>query len=250
MGIIEGFTEFLPVSSTFHLIATARFLGVEQTDFVKLFEVFIQLGAILSVLVYNAKDTLTHRSLAWKLMISFVPTAFVGFFLYSHIKAVFEAEAVLIVVFGVVGLFFLVYEWWLYKPLQKGYLMHDISNKHALLVGLSQVCAMIPGVSRAGAVMIGMMSLGYTRSDAAKYSFLLAVPTMVAATGYDLLKTSSLIMITAQEIVILAVGFVTSFVVALFAMRWFVAYLQEHDLQPFGWYRIFSAFIIYTLLFM
>ncbi len=248
LGIIEGATEYLPISSTFHLIWSAKLLNIPQTDFSKLFEVFIQAGAIAAVLFLYLKTVLTDKKLMLKVITSFIPTAVVGLLLYKVIKNYFFANSWLqLIVFLIVGIAFILYErFGTHKTNQ-----HDLSNlsyQDALMVGLAQALAVVPGVSRAGAVIVALMLLKVRRDEAAKYSFLLAVPTIFAASTLDLFKMRSLVLNHSGNILILIVGTVAAFLSAVVVVRWLVKFLKHHSLAAFGWYRI-GLFTILALLF-
>ena len=246
LGIVEGLTEFLPISSTAHLIVASRILHIPQTDFQKFFEVFIQFGAILAVAVLFAKELLTHRKLIYSLILSFLPTAVIGFVLYKIIKNVFfEAYGLMVFVFIVFGIVFIVQELWLKKTgREKQHRSVDMMTAtQAVIVGLAQSLAVIPGVSRSGIVIVCLLFLGFRRDESAKYSFLLALPTIAAASLYDLYKSRNVLMGAGGNISALVVGFVMSFIVAYMAIRWFIKYLQKHSLAEFGVYRIVGGLI-------
>lgn len=243
LGIIEGLTEFLPISSTAHLILTSQLLAVQQTEFVKFFEVFIQSGAILAVVILYLQYVLKHKYLISHIFISFIPTALIGFLLHDIIKEVFFESNLLIaqMLFGG-GVAFILLEF----LIQKGSIkltkeIGEMSPAHALLIGCAQALAVVPGVSRAGAVIVAMILLKYKRTDAAVYSFLLAAPTVFAASAYDLLKTDISLLSHGANVVMLTIGFVTAFVTAYFVIRWFIAFLQQNTLVLFGIYRIILA---------
>lgn len=246
LGIIEGLTEFLPISSTFHLIFTSHLLHLPSDDFIKLFEVFIQSGAILSVVFIYLQKVLHDKSLSKNIILSFIPTAIIGFFLQKAIKNIFfESNTLMIGAFVTVGIIFLVVE----KLIRDRKLIIEktlskITPSQALIVGVFQALAVVPGVSRSGAVMIGLLLLGFNRSEAAEYSFLLAVPTIFAASALDLVKTPREVL-TTNHIDLLIVGFLVSFISAYLAIRWFIGYLKKHTLTPFAFYRfILAAFLI------
>jgi undecaprenyl-diphosphatase len=241
LGIVEGITEFLPISSTFHLVWASQFLGLPESDFVKLFQIAIQSGAVLAVLALYARAVLTDRALLTRVVVSFVPTAVVGFLLYRVIKDVFLTDLPLqVVVFGAVGLLFIVVETaWAKRPLARD--LRDLSWRDAALVGLAQALAVVPGVSRAGAVILALIALRVRRDDAARYSFLLAVPTILAAGAYDLYQSRGALAASANGVVALLVGAVVAFAVALVVVRWFIGYLQTHSLALFGLYRVAVA---------
>lgn len=246
LGIVEGITEFLPVSSTAHLIIVSNFLKLPQTDFQKFFEVFIQSGAIFAVVILYFNFILKNKNLIGKLMISFFPTAIVGFLLYKIIKNVFfESFILIIIALVVVGLLFIFIECLIKTKkikLQKN--INNISTFEAILVGLVQSIAVIPGVSRSGIVMLFMMIRGYKRDQAAQYSFLLAAPTIFAASLYDLFKMRAIFAASTQYLPTLLIGFIVSFIVAYIVMKWFIKYLQNNTLFYFGIYRIGLAIIL------
>ncbi len=247
LGVVEGVTEYLPISSTFHLIWAGKLLGLGQTEFQKLFEIVIQSGAILSILVLYLQTFYQDQKLVKKIAVSFIPTAAVGFLLYKVIKNVFLTSFSLqLAVFALVGVLFIVFE----KARSGKSLTRDnnaITYKEALFVGLIQSLAVIPGVSRAGAVILALMFLGVKRSEAAKYSFLLAVPTLLAASALDLLKSGAVLLAQPQNISLLLVGFVTSFLSALVVVKWFISYLQKNTITAFGWYRIILSVILFKV---
>jgi undecaprenyl-diphosphatase len=249
LGVIEGITEFLPISSTFHLVWASRLLGLPESDFVKLFQIAIQSGAVLAVLALYARTLLTDRALISRLFVSFVPTAVVGFALYRVIKDVFLTDLWLqLVVFALVGLLFIVVEtMWVNRPLTRE--ARDLSWRDAALVGLAQALAVVPGVSRAGAVILSLIALGVRRDDAARYSFLLALPTIVAAGAYDLYQSRGALAATGNGVAALLLGAAVAFGVALVIVRWFIAYLQSHSLAAFGVYRLAVAIALAVSLF-
>ena len=239
LGIVEGITEFLPVSSTFHLIFAAHFLGIAQNDFIKLFEVVIQGGAILSVLILYFKELFKDRALMMKVLASFLPTAAVGFVLEKIIKSVFfESTTLMLTAFFIVGVIFILMELFLKKKnIQLKKEITAITFKDALIVGLVQALAVVPGVSRAGSVIVGMIFLGYKRSDAAKYSFMLSIPTIFAASALELFKMRNVLTNQSNNILLLIVGSVISFIVSFIVIKWLIGYLKSNSLQVFGWYR-------------
>lgn len=245
LGIVEGLTEFLPISSTFHLIFASKLLNIEPSDFLKFFEVFIQAGAIIAVLFLYGKELWQDRELDKKIILSFIPTAIVGFILHSIIKSFFfEANWLMMSAFVFVGIVFIVYEWQLKKSKKVNKEIKDLTWKQSMIIGVGQALSTLPGVSRAGAVMLTMMALGQKRSQAAKYSFLLALPTICAAAGYDMLKMVGETTLSSREILLTSIGFVTAFISAFFVLRWFIAYLQKHTLTDFGIYRLVMAGIL------
>lgn len=246
LGIVEGVTEFLPISSTFHLIFASQILNIEQTESVKLFEVFIQSGAILSVVLLYAKELIRQIKLSYTVLIAFIPTALIGLLLYDIIKGVFfESYVLMLIVFVCVGLIFFGIEYLIQKKkIQISQHITKLTYRHAVYIGLFQACALIPGVSRAGAVIIGMMILGYKRDEAAKFSFMLSIPTIFAASAFDLIQSRDILLQQTDMINALFVGFVTAFISSLIIIKWFIRFLQTNTLHLFGWYRIFAVIII------
>jgi undecaprenyl-diphosphatase len=246
LGIVEGLTEFIPVSSTFHLIVTARMLGRGGGEFAKLFEVFIQSGAILAVLVLFWKRLSRDPALVKKTLAAFLPTVILGVIAYRTIKTIFfNSYNGMIAIFILVGFVFLIFERLIKKGVfTPGKTLASLSYRDAVLIGLAQALAFFPGVSRAGAVILVMMVLGFRRDDAAAFSFFLAIPTVLAAGAYDLFKTRDLLLQSVSSIPVLAVGFAVAFAVALFALRWLIRYLQSHTLNLFGFYRLAAGVLL------
>jgi len=248
LGIVEGLTEFLPISSTAHLIISSRLLNIPQTEFQKFFEVFIQAGAILSVVFLYFNYAFKNPLLIKKVAASFLPTALVGFLLHKIIKEVFfESFALIIGSLVVIGLLFIVVEYLIKnKKIELSKTIKNLSWTDALVIGLGQSLAVIPGISRAGIVILAMMVKGYRRDEAAVYSFLLAVPTIIAAAGYDLLKTDFAVLSEQDNILFLSAGFVVSFITAYISVKWLIGYLKKHSLIPFGVYRILLVILYYV----
>ncbi|WP_353662147.1 undecaprenyl-diphosphate phosphatase [Hydrogenimonas sp. SS33] len=240
LGIVEGVTEFLPVSSTGHLILASKLMGLSQTEMQKTFEVVIQLGSILAV-IFAFKEKIFHSIELWKkLIVGFIPTGILGFTLYKLLKSLFAPETVayMLVIGGVV---FILVEYF-YKE-KEHHVAHveQVSYKQAFLIGLFQSLAMVPGTSRSGATIIGGLLIGLKRKTATEFSFLLAVPTMLAATAYDILKHHNEFDFSDAQA--LGIGFVTAFIVALAIIRWFLAFIKKHTFIPFGIYRIIVGLI-------
>lgn len=246
LGIVEGVTEFLPISSTFHLIVASRWLGLPQSDSQKLFEVVIQAGAILAVIFLYLRTLLLDHELLKKVIVSFVPTAVIGLVLYKLIKGFFFENYLLqLTVFAAVGIIFIVFE----KTRRGHYLRtgSDLSYTEALLVGAAQALSVIPGVSRAGAAMVALMYVNTRRDEAAKYSFLLAVPTVIGAAALDLFKSRALLLTATYEWTPLVIGALAAFATSLLVIKWFIRYLQTHTISIFGWYRIIAALTLIAL---
>ena len=249
LGVVEGITEFLPISSTAHLILTSRVLGLTQSEFLAFFEVFIQSGAILAVAIMYTRYVLTHRRLIPLLLASFIPTGIIGFLAHDFIKNVlFDSTTTIALALLSVGALFIVMEQFIKQDkLQLSRTIDELTYKEAIIIGVLQSLAIVPGVSRAGVVILGMLGMKYKRAQAATYSFLLAIPTITAASLFDLYKSRDLLAQTTGAWSVLAVGFVVSAAVAVVSVRWLIGYLQKNDLSAFGWYRI--ALGIITLIF-
>ncbi|MFC2474277.1 MAG: undecaprenyl-diphosphate phosphatase [Prevotella sp.] len=272
IAIVEGLTEFLPVSSTGHMLIAENLLGVQNSDFVRAFTVIIQFGAILSVVVLywnrffrlnhtpvpagsTAWQRLKHKfSFYWLLLVAFVPTAVIGFVIKKPVVDRLLNPEVAIWVVPVMlvlgGIFMLFCD----AIFNKGRDENEITEKRAFRIGVIQCVSMIPGVSRSMATIVGGMSQKLTRKRAAEFSFFLAVPTMAAATGLDLLElfvgneAVGGSWATAENLILLLVGSVVAFVVALLAMKWFVSFLTKYGFKLFGWYRIVVGIVILLLL--
>lgn len=246
LGIIEGITEFIPISSTFHLVWASHALGIGQTPFQKLFEVAIQSGAILAVLIPFIKAVREDTTIAKKVIVAFIPTGIIGFLFYPMVKNVFLENVVLqTAVFGAVGIVFIFFE-----RFQKNQPMRTIVSMtyaQAAVIGIFQALAIVPGVSRAGAVMITLMALSYSRKEAAQFSFFLAIPTILSAGAFDMVKSYSAIE-TGSDVLMLTLGFFAAFITSIIVVRWFINYLSRHTIAAFGWYRIIAAIGIFSLL--
>lgn len=246
LGLVEGLTEFLPISSTFHLLLVGRALSLLSNEYTKLFEIFIQSGAILAVVWLYRRDLLTRLDLVVKTMIAFLPTATLGIILYRPIKNIFmEKITGQISLFIFIGLIFLLFEALVKKKIIK--LEKSISSLtyfQAFLIGTAQALAFFPGVSRAGAVILIMMLLGYRRSEAAFFSFFLAIPTIISAGLFDLYKSRDVLVSASHQIIPLVLGFGVSFIVAVISVRWFISYLKVHSLNIFAFYRFFFGGLV------
>jgi undecaprenyl-diphosphatase len=245
LSAIEGLTEFLPISSTGHLILASKLLGVAETDFVKTFEIVIQLGAILAIVVLYSRKFLSSWDLVKKLITAFIPTAAVGFVLYPFIKQVLlGSSAVTLNALFWGGIVLIGVEWFLKKkkPFVKS--SGEITYNQALIIGSFQSISIIPGVSRAAATIIGGLLTGLNRETATEFSFLLAVPTMVAATALDIYKSRD--MITQGGALMLFVGSVLSFFFAVLAVKFLVNYVKKHDFISFGIYRIALSILFWV----
>ncbi|MFV0624516.1 undecaprenyl-diphosphate phosphatase [Sphingomonas sp. ac-8] len=247
LGIVEGVTEFLPVSSTGHLILAGALLGF-KSEASGTFEIVIQLGAILSVIVlywrrfwdvFAGLGRRDPRAIAFtrNVALAFLPSAVIGLIVYKAVKAMLESPMIVAVALVVGGIAILVIERLVRAPTVTT--VEQMSWKTALGIGVLQCLAMIPGVSRSGATIMGALGLGVDRKTAAEFSFFLAVPTMLAASAYDLYKNAE--GIGSDGWLAIAIGFVVSFVVALLVIRWFLGIVTRHGFTPFAWYRIVAG---------
>ncbi|WP_458699849.1 undecaprenyl-diphosphate phosphatase [Sulfurospirillum sp. 1307] len=246
LGIVEGFSEFLPISSTGHMIVVSDFLGLSQTSATKAFEVIIQLSAILAVvLCYKEKFSFKKVELWKKLFIAYLPLAAVGFVFRHQIKELFSVQIVAIM-FIVGGIVFLIVEKF-YKPKEHSVKdVEDVTYMQSLWIGLAQIFALIPGTSRAGSTIIGGLLVGLDRKASAEFSFLLAFPVMLTVSGYDILKHYKEFM--DENLVVLLVGFATSFVVAYLTIKLFLKFLEKFTFVSFGVYRIlFGVLLLYII---
>ncbi len=279
LSMIEGVTEFLPVSSTGHLILASDILRIPQTEFLKSFEVIIQSGAILAIVLIYIKILLTKRAILTRLLAAFVPTGIIGLVLYKFIKDYLLGNTVVVLwSLFIGGVILIVWEKYYQimlrnichsersvsvaeeshatKPLSGmrslrssadsvGMTVSELSYKKAFIIGFFQSLSIIPGVSRAGATIVGAMTVGLNRKSAVEFSFLLAVPTMMAATGLDLVRSN--FHFSNAEWGILAVGFAGAFVIALIAVKFFLRFVENHTFVPFGIYRIVLALLFWVL---
>ncbi len=245
LGVVEGFTEFLPISSTAHLVLTSQLLGIAQSPFVKVFEVSIQSGAILAVVVLFWKKFWNWEILK-HLFVAFLPTGILGLIFFKIIeKNLLGNIAVTLFALGLGGLFLVLFERFHHAPAEGGTLA-SINYKESFIIGLFQSVSMVPGVSRAGATIVGGMFLGLSRELIVEFSFLLAVPTMLAATGLDVVKNTS--VFSTGNLDILAVGFIASFITAIISIQFFLSYIRKHTFTSFGIYRVVLAFLFLALL--
>ncbi len=266
IAIVEGLTEFLPVSSTGHMIITEELLGIESTEFVKAFTVMIQFGAILSVVwLYWKRFFRLNRTPApegssrwrrflhkydfyWKLLIAFIPAAVIGFLFGDQIDAMLESVEIVAVTLVLGGIFMLFCD----RIFSKGEEGMELTERKAFKIGLFQCIAMIPGVSRSMATIVGGMAQRMTRKDAAEFSFFLAVPTMFAATVYKLVKLcmSENASVLTDNLPALILGNVVAFIVAVLAIKFFIGFVTKHGFKAFGWYRILVGGAILVMLVM
>lgn len=242
LGIIEGFTEFLPISSTGHLIIASKFLNIDQNNVTKAYEVIIQFAAILAVILnYSDKFSPKKIELWKKLTLAFIPIGAVGFIFSNQIKAMFDIKIVAIM-FIIGGIVFLIVERFYNETEEHIDDVEKVSYKQALYIGLAQIFALIPGTSRAGSTIIGAMLVKLNRKAAAEFSFLLAFPVMCATTGYDLLKHYK--DFSDANFLVLGIGFVTAFIVAYITIKLFLKFLEKFTFVAFGIYRIVFGTIL------
>ena len=262
LGIIEGLTEFLPVSSTGHLILASNILGLEQNNFLKSFEIIIQVGAILAVIVIYFQDLLKLENLK-KLIVGFIPTGLIGFLFFKEVKKYLFGSTTVILSLIIGGLIIIIFEIW-YKRKQdvldnvgssidsksnfdQKISLDSITYKQSAIIGFFQSIAIIPGVSRSAATIIGGLALGLPRNLIVKFSFLIAVPTIIVASAYDTYK--NLAVFSLDNIYLLVIGFLISFIVAFFAIKFFIKFISKYDFIAFGVYRIILAVVVWIILF-
>jgi len=249
IAIVEGITEFLPVSSTGHMIIAQSLLGMESTEFVKAFTINIQFGAILSVIVLYWKRFFQTVDFYVKLLIAFLPAAVIGFLASDYIDAMLESVFVVALMLVIGGVFMLFVDKWFNKP----DVNQEMDWKRALKIGFFQCIAMIPGVSRSMATIVGGMSTKLSRQNAAEFSFFLAVPTMAAASGYKLMKLigePNGVQLLSDNLLTLIIGNVVAFIVAMAAIKFFIGYVTKFGFKAFGYYRIVVGMVLLVLLAM
>lgn len=244
LAIVEGITEFLPISSTGHMILTEGIMGMKSNDFIQAFIVNIQFGAILSVVVLYWKRFFQTLKFYYKLFVAFLPAAFFGLLLGDYIDMLLESVYVVAVMLILGGVVLLFIDNWFNNPSED----QEVTYLKALKIGFFQVIAMIPGVSRSAATIIGGMTQKLNRKTAAEFSFFLAVPTMLAASGYKLLENYK--SINADNINLLLFGNVVAFIVAMIAIKSFISFLTKHGFKLFGWYRIIVGVAILASYFL
>lgn len=241
LGIIEGVTEFLPISSTGHLILASKIFYIPETEFLKSFEIIIQTGAILAVITLYWRRFLLEKEVLYRIIVAFLPTGILGLLLYRFIKIWLGSESIVVWSLLLGGIALIVFERWHTTEREIHVDIARLSYKQVFLVGCFQSLAMIPGVSRSGATIVGGLVLGFERSMIVEFSFLLAVPTMLAATGLDLLKNYK--NFSASDTSVLTIGFIVSFIVAWLSIKWLLKFVRNHTFTIFGVYRILIALI-------
>ena len=244
LSIVEGLTEFLPVSSTGHMILVEGILGMKSNDFIQAFIINIQFGAILSVVILYWKRFFQSFSFYYKLFVAFLPAAIIGLSLIHYIDELLQSVYVVAVMLILGGIVLVFVDKWFKHPVKN----QKVTYKKALVIGFYQVLSMIPGTSRSAATIIGGMTQKLTKKTAAEFSFFLAVPTMFAASGYKLLENYK--AINVDNIGLLLFGNVVAFVVAMFAIKSFISFLTNHGFKLFGYYRIIVGMTILILYFL
>lgn len=252
ISIIEGITEFLPISSTAHMDIARALLSIPSSDFIKSFEIIIQLGAIMAVVVLYAKKVFSSWIYIRNLIIAFIPTGIIGFLLYKIIKSFLLGnvwvEAIALLVGGVIIIIFENYREKHSSQQSEKINVEDLSIKELLILGTAQALAVIPGVSRSGAVIISGRAINLNKNLITEFSFLLAVPTMLLATVYDIYKSGFSLSQSQWGTIVL--GFAISFAVAFVVIKWLLEYIRSHSFKIFGWYRIILGFILILALFL
>ena len=247
MGIVEGFTEFLPISSTAHLILTGEILRIPSSEFLKTYNISIQLGAILAVVVLYFRKILSSKNLILKILAAFIPTSILGLIFYKIVKNyLMESLGLIAITLFLGGIIIIIFEK-RYKKKEDKILLESekVSYKQAILIGIFQTIAMIPGVSRSATTIITGLWLGLTRKTIVEFSFLLAIPTMAGATFLDLIKSKdALLNLSSNDINAWIVGFVLSFITAIIGVKFLLRFIQKNDFISFAYYRIGLATLI------
>ena len=241
IAVIEGLTEFLPVSSTGHMILATAAMRIGENEFVKTFEIAIQLGAIMAIVLMYIKRFFQSITIYLKLATAFLPTGIIGFFAYPYIKGYLFNPIVVSGSLIIGGIILILIDKKVVLRQSRTDVLENISYKNAFSIGLIQCFSMIPGVSRAAATIIGGIFNGFDKKQATEFSFLLAVPTMFAATGYDLLKTP--VIFFKDEMILLGIGLIVAFITAWVAVKLFLKLVQNYGFKYFGYYRIVIGII-------
>jgi len=247
LGIIEGFTEFLPISSTGHMVLVSHFLHIPESSVLSTFEIVVQVGAIAAVVVLYFKKLFDIKIIK-KLIVAFIPTGIIGLVVFPHIKDWLQNPLLVAVTLTLGGICILLVENLYEKRIENGETVEisSVSYKQALMLGIYQSLAVVPGVSRSGAMIIGGLTMRLSRKILTEFTFLLAVPTMVVATLYTIYKKHS--ELALDSVTPILFGTFVSFVVALFVIRYFLTYIRSHSFKIFGWYRILIGIILICIL--
>lgn len=249
LGVVEGLTELLPVSSTAHLLITATLLHIQETEFVKTFLISIQLGAIIAVGLYYVRRIFASRTIWKKIVAAFIPTAVLGFLLFDIVKNVF-LENLIVVGWALLlgGVAMIVIEYWVGKrTVTSEGSVETISYQQAIVLGCVQALALIPGVSRSGATILGGLLMKIPRAAIVEFSFILAIPVIAAATGLDIVKTN-ITTFGSQELLMLLVGALVAGLVTYGVIVAFMRFIRRHTFIPFGWYRIIVGALVLLFL--
>jgi undecaprenyl-diphosphatase len=243
LGIVEGLTEFLPISSTGHLIIASHLLAIDQTEFLKSFEIIIQFGAILAVGVLYIKKIFSSSDLWKKVLAGFIPTAIIGYILYKIIKT-FLLGNIVVVAWSLLigGIILVIFENWYGKRTRHGKSLDDMTYREAVLIGCAQSIAVIPGVSRSAATILGGLVQGISREAIVEFSFLLAVPVIAAAALLDIVKTP--LHFSGNEWGTIVLGSLVSFIVAIVAIKSFLSFVKKNSFKVFGYYRIILGIVV------
>jgi len=247
LGLIEGITEFLPISSTAHLIITSKALSIPESDFLDSFLISIQLGAILSVAALYARKLFKAPKLILKIAAAFIPTAIIGLGAYKLVKNyLMESLPLIATALLIGGIILIVLEKYFARrqQIKVNQDLGQLSYRQAALIGVFQSLAIIPGVSRSAATIMGGLALNISRKNIVEFSFLLALPTMAAATALDLYKTPP--VLHGNDLLIWLIGLITAFITAVLGIKFFLKFIQKNDFQIFGWYRIFLGLILFA----
>lgn len=246
LSIVEGLTEFLPISSTGHMILASSIMNIPEDAFVKTFEISIQIGAIMAIVLMYAKRFLRGLPIYFKLGIAFLPTGILGFLAYPYIKAYLFNPIIVTISLIIGGIILILIDKKITSQKSTVVDLESISYKNAFFIGLIQSISMIPGVSRAAATIVGGIFNGLDKKQAIEFSFLLAVPTMFAATGYDLYKTS--VVFTGHEVFLLCLGLAIAFITAWIAVKVFIKIVQNYGFKYFGYYRIIIGILFLLIM--
>ncbi len=238
LGIVEGITEYLPVSSTAHIALASQMMGIAQDDFMNAFNIIIQIAPIFSVMIIYYETLFQSLEIWKKLIASFIPTGAIGLLFHKQIEQMFSANSIVLWMIAA-GVFFLIIEFLYSKRSHSTQELEDVSYKQAIAIGFIQALSLIPGVSRSGSTILGGMMLGLKRETAMSFSFLLAIPTMTAASGYTLLKEYA--NFSFDGISLILIGFIVSFIVGWAAVKGFLAIVSKYNFTPFGIYLIASG---------
>lgn len=247
LAIVEGLTEFLPISSTGHMVLMSHFLEMEENATLSTFEIVVQLGAILAVVALYIKKLLKYEMIK-KLVVGFIPTGAIGFAIFPHIKQFLQNPLLVVVSMILGGICILLIESWYSKQLIEDHqTIEKLTYKQALFLGLYQAIAMIPGISRSGAMIVGGLTMRLPRKLLTEFTFLLAIPTMLAASLYTLYKKHT--ELSFSDITPIALGTGIAFIVALIVIQYFLEFIRSHSFKVFGWYRIgIGIILLYILL--